>query len=232
MSGASYILGVDLGQSQDWTAFTVLEKSLPAGEEQYRYAVRHLERPRLGTLYPTIVARVKELLRTPPLDSSTQLVVDQTGVGAAVVDLLREAGLTLTAITITGGDLTYHEGSSTRVPKRDLVSTVSVLLQTGRLTIAQDLPLAQTLVKELLNFRMKIDPLSGHDSYSAWREADHDDLVLATALACWYGENGGCRYVPFADQGEARDMFADQGSVFESTLAQQLRSSNRWGFGR
>jgi hypothetical protein len=26
---------------------------------------------------------------------------------------------------------------------------------------------------------------TAHDSYEAWREGDHDDLVLATALACW-----------------------------------------------
>ena len=25
------------------------------------------------------------------------------------------------------------------------------------------------------------------DSYGAWLEEDHDDLVLAVALACWYG---------------------------------------------
>jgi hypothetical protein len=50
------------------------------------------------------------------------------------------------------------------------------------------LPLAQTLVQELLTFRVTIDPKTAHDSYSAWREGLHDDLVLATALACWWGE--------------------------------------------
>jgi hypothetical protein len=30
---------------------------------------------------------------------------------------------------------------------------------------------------------------TGHDSYEAWRESIHDDLVLAVSLACWYGEN-------------------------------------------
>jgi len=44
------------------------------------------------------------------------------------------------------------------------------------------------LVQEFLNFLVKIDPLTGHDSYGAWREGQHDDLVLATAVACWYGE--------------------------------------------
>jgi len=35
---------------------------------------------------------------------------------------------------------------------------------------------------------VKIDPRTAHDSYSHWREGDHDDLVLATALACWFRE--------------------------------------------
>ena len=29
---------------------------------------------------------------------------------------------------------------------------------------------------------------AGNDTYEAWRESDHDDLVLAAAIACWYGE--------------------------------------------
>jgi hypothetical protein len=59
-------------------------------------------------------------------------------------------------------------------------------LQNGRLKVARELPLAETLKTELLNFRVKIDPKTAHDSYEHWREGDHDDLVLATAMACWY----------------------------------------------
>jgi len=117
-------------------------------------------------------------------------VVDATGVGAPVVDLLRHAGVrSLEAITITAGDSVYQGGSHHRVPKRELVSTMVVLLQSGRLKVAEDLPDAGLLIQELLNFRIKIDPLTAHDSYGAWREGQNDDLVLATALACWYGES-------------------------------------------
>ena len=48
-----------------------------------------------------------------------------------------------------------------------------------------------TSEKSVVNFRQKIDPATAHDSYSAWRERDHDDLVLALALACWLGERLG-----------------------------------------
>lgn len=118
-------------------------------------------------------------------------MVDATGVGRPVTDLLRRERLPggLVEVTITGGDAATREGDAWRVPKRDLVSTVQVLLQGERLKIASALPDAATLTRELLAFQVKIGPETAHDSYGAWRENAHDDLVLAAALAVWYGEH-------------------------------------------
>ena len=77
------------------------------------------------------------------------------------------------------------------VPKRELVSTIQVLLQTKRLRIPSLLPEAQVLLEEMTNFQVKIS-LTGHDSYGAWREGTHDDLLLAVALACWAAEKKSC----------------------------------------
>jgi hypothetical protein len=41
------------------------------------------------------------------------------------------------------------------------------------------------LKQELSTFKRKVSLKTGHDSYEHWRESDHDDLVLAAALACW-----------------------------------------------
>jgi hypothetical protein len=152
-------------------------------------SIRHLERFELGTRYPDVIERVRELIHTSPLQSkSIAGLVDKTGVGAAVIDSFVQSGLTPMAITIHGGVEVSRDPQRAgfRVPKRDLVSTVQVLLQNERLKIPRSLPLAQTLKKELLNFRQKIDPNTAHDSYSHWREGQHDDLVLATAMGCWY----------------------------------------------
>lgn len=158
-------------------------------------SLRHLERLPLSTPYPQQVERVKTMLSTPPLAGRPHaLVVDATGVGVGVVDLFAAAGLNPIAVSIHGGDKVateqVHHGteilSRLRVPKRDLVTAVQVLLQNGRLKIARRLPEAETLRRELQNFKVKIDPRTAHDSYSHWREAEHDDLVLATALATWF----------------------------------------------
>jgi hypothetical protein len=72
------------------------------------------------------------------------------------------------------------------------VSVVQVLLQAERLKIASSLKEASTLTAELLAFKVSIS-LKRHDSYGndvgPWRENPHDDLVLAVALAAWYGEH-------------------------------------------
>lgn len=186
-----FYIGLDLGQSSDFTALSVLERI--GGRKEAVYHVRHLERVR-NVPYPEIVSKTAEIMQSPALAGQADLVVDQTGVGAPVVDLFRQAGLKPTGVLIHGGDKASNEGHTWRVPKRDLVGSLQVLFQSGRFKISRKLPLASVLQSELLNFKVKIDPVTAHDSYSAWRERDHDDLVLSVALAVWLGERP--RYQP------------------------------------
>src|SRR5678816_316985 len=48
--------------------------------------LRHLERLPLGTPYPDVVARVRNMVRSPDMLGRCQLMVDATGVGPPVVD--------------------------------------------------------------------------------------------------------------------------------------------------
>lgn len=178
---SAWFVGLDLGQAADYTALCVIE--VPPETEEYH--IRHLQRFRLGTPYPEIVEKVGTVVRQ--FEGAT-LAVDATGVGRPVVDLLNQAGLDPVAITITGGDTATNEGRSWKVPKRDLVSTLAVAFQTGKLKIAAGIPDAKTLVDELLAFKVKIST-TGHDSYESWREGVHDDLVLAVAMAMWVIKN-------------------------------------------
>jgi hypothetical protein len=180
-----FFVGVDLGQAKDYTAISILER--PESERPYTYHVRHLARAR-GEPYPEIVSRVVMMMNSPALAGKAKLVIDQTGCGRPVFDLFKAAKMWPIGVSITGGDSVSHEGRAWRVPKRDLVGALQVLLQTGRLKVASKLELGPILQAEMLNFKVKIDPATAHDSYSAWREGDHDDLVLAVALAAWCGE--------------------------------------------
>ena len=191
---STFVCGLDLGQAQDYTALIVTEKHTPEGEKRPRFDVRHIVRFPLGTSYPTIVDEVAGLLARPPLGTDARLIIDGTGVGRAPVDMLRvRLGGRAIPVTITSGDVVsvgddgYH-----RVPKRDLVGVVQVLLQNKQLRIGPRLPEAATLTSELANFQTKININTMHDSYGAWREGTHDDLVLSLALALWYAER--CQY--------------------------------------
>src|SRR5215213_46906 len=126
------LLGVDLGQSKDYTALTVIERGYrlvgkpynadthdrrgqPTTEARQKveleYRCRHLERLALGVPYPDQVRRIVNLTRK--LGGHPIIVCDQTGVGRAAVDLLieeldkviKETDLraTVVRIGITGG---------------------------------------------------------------------------------------------------------------------------------
>jgi hypothetical protein len=199
-----HVVGVDLGQTADYTAITILEEREPRS-----YDVRYLERLR-NMPYPVIVRRLDHLVKMLPERPS--MAVDATGVGRPVIDMIRDAHLpaTVYAITLTGGDTVVRNGMERHVPKRDVASTIAVLLQTRRLRISRQLKEAETLLRELLNFRVKIS-LAGHDSYEAWREQEHDDLVLAVGLAAWLFEKGTDAFLQYL-KAEAEKLGKERGS--------------------
>jgi hypothetical protein len=184
-----YYLGLDLGQAADYTALAIIQK-LESNSVKYHHLV-HLQRFPLGTGYPEIVQQVREMGERRELSGKCTIVADATGVGRPVIDLFVQGQIPTIPITITGGNVETFDGlGGWHVPKRNLVSMLQVLLQTGRLKIAQAITDTRTLVDELLAFRVKVTS-SASDTYEAWREGDHDDLVLAVALAAWYSERFG-----------------------------------------
>ena len=201
-----YFVGLDLAQAADYSAWAVVERTRrrrPGSGPLTSHAVRDLRRWPLRTPYPSIVDDVCRLVgKDLPAAAATPerpparltLVVDATGVGAAVVDLFRAAMAAgrfrarLLAVLITSGHSITPGDYAVNVPKKALVSVLQVLLQTRRLKVA-DLPERETLVRELDNFQVKITA-AANETFASWRENVHDDLVLAVALACWQAECG------------------------------------------
>ncbi len=192
MSGQVFV-GLDLGQKQAHSALAVverLEKRLAwMPSLQPVMCIRYVERVPLGTPYPKVVERVSEIVRNPLLDGRSRLVADATGVGAPVVDLLKAAHLpcSLTPVTITSGDRAHSNGEHWHVPKQDLMTNVLVLLEAGELSIPKRLPELWTLVRELSAVEIRHPP-GGVLKLGADGSGEHDDLVIAVALACWKGK--------------------------------------------
>ena len=187
-----YFIGVDLGQVQDFTAIVVMEGLI------YRdhYKVAGLERMR-GIDYPVIIKRLEDILNTPPICwGNIHLVVDRTGVGRPIVDMMFEHNLNPVGVSITGSDKPTHEylnqwntRQACTCPKRDLVFNLALMIQNGELIGLSSLPLAQVLAIEMMSMTAKIDSRTGYDSYGAERAGEHDDLTLALCLAAWWAQN-------------------------------------------
>lgn len=183
-----------------------LYESMP--ELEYQYDVVYLDRWR-GRGYKIAVPIMERLLDELHQDTHRQrmdarilnepalpvwTLVDHTSVGIPVVEDLRAAGLDCTGITITAGESSRQSGQDYYVPKSALVSTLKVLVENRRIDVPDALALASTLTAELQNFRRKKKLTTGNETFGAgesaeWREGAHDDVVLATAMATWYGED-------------------------------------------
>lgn len=207
---AIFTLGLDLGQSRDYSAGVVAEKvKMPTGrtvgygwdadgvartgpELVDGWHVVHAQRWSLGTPYPQVVANVGAMLAEDGPIPDASLVIDATGVGRGVVDMFSDAYRKgacgrwwPTPITITGG----QERHGTNVPKLELISTLQAALQQDRLKIAAGLPAGAQLQHELERFKLKVSQ-SGALKFEAEHERDHDDLITAACLAVWYRGRG------------------------------------------
>jgi hypothetical protein len=138
------------------------------------------------------------------------LVVDQTGVGRPVVDMLRRTTGWVVPITITGGQaVTQAPDGSYHVPKKELVTCLQVVLQSRRMQITA----------------------TAHETFGAWRQGQHDDLVLAVALACWWAERNPPRG-PEAFSGGGRSLIADAPEGVFLSGASRSGTSSGWTWGR
>jgi len=201
-------IGVDIGQQRDPTAIVVTEKeritavdrgwrvpvSSATGREiqrdvEYsdRYSVRHLERLPLGTPYPDVANRIATVVRGVKARVHGQLLVmtDCTGVGAPIVDLVRQAitgsGITVVAVTFTHGDRYERRHDSASLGKAYLVSRLQVLLQIEALKLPRTSE-AEQLADELMNYEIKVTQ-NGNDTYGAFKVGTHDDLATALGLS-------------------------------------------------
>ncbi|MGV8123504.1 MAG: hypothetical protein AB2L14_27440 [Candidatus Xenobiia bacterium LiM19] len=194
-----YICGVSLGAHNQNTALVILERITELDNQGYEktatvYHLRKAERFLPGTLYPVIaesLAAVYTKMREN--NGSRTMAVDKTGVGGAVIELMEQQKIHFDAqVTITNGNTVSKEEHKNNwfVPKRDLVSVLQVLLQSGRLKIAEGIPDVAIISQELQNFKIdgvKLKP-DANSFEESWREKDNDDYVFAAAVAAWSGE--------------------------------------------
>jgi hypothetical protein len=212
-----YVFGLDLAETTDYTAgcsIKVLEEQAPNGKPIL--LLGDLFRFRLGTGLGEIADEVARMVaderfmthRRVALDPSEvhfdqhglvvkhkirrsppQVLVDITGIGWGVRELLRERGVRYEAVRFRPNSETYHYDPSTRthnVPKQDLIAAILIAWIGGELQTAPGLEMWPVLREELVKLRRKQNPRTGYTTVEHWRERDHDDLVFSVAMPIWW----------------------------------------------
>lgn len=202
-----WVVGADLGKSVDNTAIAVMHHTVRGtGEDivDHRLKIRreqiirrfdlvHLQRLPLGMNYVAQALAIGELMQREPLRSArAKLVIDQSGVGAGVVDLMEANGLRPMRVQITAGSEQTHEGSVYRVAKTILISKLEAAMHSKELHVAAALTEAESLRDELRDFQRHVTA-SGANTWSA-RTGKHDDIVLAVSYGIWWATSGAGRF--------------------------------------
>lgn len=220
---STFFIGLDLGKTQDPTAIAIFERFLAIRKQEpkfdnrigyeeavkkaksrerrlFVYHCRYLRRWELGTDYMEISKDLRDMVEEKPELRNCICGVDETGVGSAVVEMIRafRPQCRIIPVLITTGHKATLQKGSIHVAKKQLASVLMVLYQSRRIHISTELDHAETLNRELGNFKVKITA-SGNETFEAWREKEHDDLVLAACIAAWLGETmGGIGGKPFS----------------------------------
>ena len=149
-------IGIDLAKTTDWTVMLVLDA-----------AGRMVEMQRFHRIsWPAQIQKIVEFVSKYP---NSVVRVDATGVGDPIYDQLRVA---LPNHRIHGIHLTSAS-------KEALIENLAMCIETERISITDE----RQLVHELMCY--EFEQTAGlHMRYNA-PDGEHDDCVIALALAAW-----------------------------------------------
>lgn len=197
MMHMNFCLSQDLGKVGDWhgQVLTEVRTKVRSRTEIGREWQQDTES---DIVYPEIVVRwlgrsqasydelVDETIyrmQSPQLMDSTWHIVDATGVGLPTIDFMRRMGLSPIGIWITSGAESRGQDYGYSVPKTELINSLQLALSSGMIRFSQglDQEVQAQLLHEFKTFREKKG-----GKMEAWREKDHDDMVLSLAINVWW----------------------------------------------
>ncbi len=154
LEGESYVFGVDLARTEDFTVIIGIKKS----NRQVIYFSRHKE---------TDWSLQKELIKSISIKyNRAKVLLDSTGVGDPIEEDLRKAGCRIEGYKFNN------------TSKQEMVEQLIVAIEQGLIGIPKELDI---LLDEVKAFEYELLP-SGRIRYQA-PEGLHDDCVIALGLA-------------------------------------------------
>lgn len=183
-----FLLGFDPAQTRDYAALAAVE--VTRNDNDLLLRLFALER-RQRLSYPDLVSWAAAALKIPDFNTNVtrppELVLDSTGVGIAIRDLLIKAGVSPIAVSWTSGNVvTKDDERNYHVGKAVLVGKFIAAFDAGRFLVNPNLPMYPQFEKELLAYKAEISS-RGNAVFEAGK-GEHDDLLSACILATWWAE--------------------------------------------
>lgn len=210
-----YLLALDPGQKQDPAAVQLymMEPELIFGEKLldqsdvvilndlliYQWSIQDRR-------YTKLASFIVDILNRREMKNQTLLVLDATGVGTGVKDILFDKGVTdmIPLVYTNGGKVNYvyrdmqdkrfktpTNGSldfavldEIHVPKADLVDEAVIALEQHRLKIPAGIPYRDEFQRQLMEFTGKMNK-KGYVSYNNSDDDIHDDFVNCFMMRSW-----------------------------------------------
>jgi len=152
-AGRTYIAGVDVAASVDYTVVSVFD--VEAREQVYMDRFNRVD-------YPVLIDRLEAIYKRYAMQS---MVVESNSIGRPVIDELVARGLNIVPFTTTSAT------------KQSIIQALQSAFENGQIRVLAE----PVQVGELLSFEAKRNA-SGSFSYSA-PDGMHDDTVMALAIA-------------------------------------------------
>jgi len=195
------ILGWDIAQTTDSSIIAVIEYD----GNPPMYWVRRIVKLQKGMPYDAQVREVRTLFFEY---HDPCLIIDRTGVGLPICDMIVAGGLQPVQVSLTSGDLVSKpEPGKVNLPKKDMVASITKVIQERRLKVVVGCENAALFRSELKNFQLKVSS-SGYNTYNAAPGA-HDDTITAIGLCLWHGEQDGDGRTSFEEPWGFGDSFGD-----------------------
>jgi hypothetical protein len=183
----TFILSLDPAQLRDWSALAAIDMQYRPEEKRFGYDLVAMARKQ-GLPYDRIVDWVAKTLKNPAFNQREppEFILDSTGVGVAVRDMLAAKGVRLKAVTITAGESFTRQGPIYHVGKARLIGTFLGAFDAGKVRVNPNMPIWSQVEREMLSFRAEMNT-QGRLKMEA-EQGENDDMLFALAMAVWYGE--------------------------------------------
>ncbi|MET4130026.1 hypothetical protein [Roseovarius sp. MBR-6] len=179
-------IGLDLGRNDPTAIVVVRDEAYP------EFTGRGFEQ-RLGPRRSTVVFQetvqlysytdiADYLARRLDQIPNWDLTIDASGLGQPFSNVLTQAGIEHWAVVMTAGANLSKKGRDVTCAKSLLLENMAVGIETGNLTIADNLPQKQDLLNEVASFELA-STSSGNLVLQGGGKGHHADRAIALALA-------------------------------------------------